>query len=62
MTPVMHDVTGVNDTGDMLRQCHLHRQIHALPVSLTPPNACFAGVNDTSEEFFAGVVDTGEAL
>jgi hypothetical protein len=23
---------------------------------------CFAGVNDTSEEFFAGVVDTGEAL
>jgi hypothetical protein len=22
MTPVMHDVTGVNDTGDMLRRCH----------------------------------------
>ncbi len=22
MTPVMHDITGVNDTGDMLRRCH----------------------------------------
>jgi hypothetical protein len=22
MTPVMHDVTGVNNTGDMLRWCH----------------------------------------
>jgi hypothetical protein len=22
MTLVMHDVTGVNDTGDMLRRCH----------------------------------------
>ncbi len=22
MTPVMQDVTGVNDTGDMLRRCH----------------------------------------
>jgi hypothetical protein len=22
MTLVMHDVTGVNNTGDMLRQCH----------------------------------------
>jgi hypothetical protein len=22
MTPVMHDVTDVNDTGDMLRGCH----------------------------------------
>ncbi len=22
MTPVMHDVTGVNDTGDMLCGCH----------------------------------------
>jgi hypothetical protein len=22
MTTVMHDVTGVNDTGDMLRRCH----------------------------------------
>jgi hypothetical protein len=22
MTPVMHDVTSVNDTGDMLRRCH----------------------------------------
>jgi hypothetical protein len=21
-TPVMHDVTGVNDTGDMLHRCH----------------------------------------
>ncbi len=62
MTPLMHDVTGVNDPGDMLRRCHLHRQIHASPVSLTPVNACFAGVNDTGEEFFAGVVDTGEAL
>jgi hypothetical protein len=31
-------------------------------VSLTPANACFVGVNDTGEEFFAGVVDTGEAL
>jgi hypothetical protein len=30
-------------------------------VSLTPANACFAGVNDTGEEFFAGVVDIGEA-
>jgi hypothetical protein len=62
MTPVMHDVTGVNDTGDMLCRCHWHRQIHASPVSLTPVNACFAGVNDTGEEFFAGVVDIGEAL
>ncbi len=59
---MMHDVTGVNDTYDMLRQCHWHRQIHASPVSLTPANACFAGVNDTGEEFFDGIVDTGEAL
>jgi hypothetical protein len=59
---VMHDVTGVNDTGDMHCRCQGHRQIHALPVSLTPANAYFAGVNDTGEEFFAGVVDTGEAL
>jgi hypothetical protein len=22
LTPVMHDITGVNDTGDMLHQCH----------------------------------------
>jgi hypothetical protein len=22
MTPVMHDITGVNDNGDMLRRCH----------------------------------------
>jgi hypothetical protein len=22
MTPVMHDVTGVNETGDMLCRCH----------------------------------------
>jgi hypothetical protein len=58
MTPAIHDVTGVNATGDM----HWHRQIHASPVSLTPANACFASVNDTGEEFFAGVVDTGEAL
>ncbi len=62
ITPVMHDITGVNDTGDMLRRCHWHRQIHASPVSLTPANACFAGVNDTGGKFFAGVVDTGEAL
>ncbi len=62
MTPVMHDVTGVNDTGDMFCRFHWHRQIHASPVSLTPANACFAGVNDTGEEFFAGVIDTGEAL
>ncbi len=27
-------------------------------MSLTPANTCFASVNDTSEEFFAGVVDT----
>jgi hypothetical protein len=53
MTPVMHDVTGVIDTG---------KYVHASPVSLTPVNACFAGVNDTGEEFFPGVVDTGEAL
>jgi hypothetical protein len=34
----------------------------ASPVSLTPANTCFAGVNDTGEYFFAGVVDTGQAL
>ncbi len=62
MTPVMHDFTGVNDTDDMLHRCHWQRQIHALPVSLTPANACFGGVNDTGEEFFAGVVDIREAL
>jgi hypothetical protein len=42
--------------------------MHASPVSLTPANACFAGVNDIGEEFFAGgeelftgVNDTGNA-
>jgi hypothetical protein len=37
MTPVMHDVTSVNDTGD------------ASPVSLTPANTCIAGVIDTGK-------------
>ncbi len=36
MTPVMHDITGVNDPGDMLRRCQWHQQIHASPVSMTP--------------------------
>ncbi len=52
MTPVTC-FPGVIDTG---------KYMLASPVSLTPANACFASVNDTGEEFLAGVVDTGEAL
>jgi hypothetical protein len=57
MTPVMHDATGVNDTGDMLRQCHWHRQIHASPVSLTPVK-----LFKTVKVSLTGVIDTGEEL
>jgi hypothetical protein len=31
-------------------------------VSLTLAIACFVGANDSGEKFFAGVIDTGEAL
>jgi hypothetical protein len=68
MTLVMHDVTGVNDTGDMLRRCHWHRQIHASPVSMTPAKlsktvkVSLTGVVDTGEELLTGVNDTGNVV
>jgi hypothetical protein len=55
-------ISGVNDTGNAKKTCitgvidtgevgdvYFTPAMHALPLSLTPANACFAGVNDTGE-------------
>jgi hypothetical protein len=68
MTLVMHDVTSVNDTGDMLRRCHWHRHIHALPVSMTPVRNFLpvsltpVKLSKTVKVSLTGVVDTGKKL
>ncbi len=68
MTSVMHDVTGVNDTGDMLHRCHWHRRMHALPVSMTPVRN-FLPVSLTPVKLskkvqvsLTDVIDTGKEL
>jgi hypothetical protein len=74
MTLVMHDITGVNDIGDMLSRCHWHQQTHASPVSMTPVSN-FLPVSLTPvkisktvkvsltdvKELLTGVNDTGNA-
>jgi hypothetical protein len=61
LKPAKTCIASVIDTSEV-GDVYFTPAMHALPVSLTPANACFAGVNDTGEEFFAGVIDTGEAL
>jgi hypothetical protein len=62
LTPAKTCIAGVIDTGEV-GDVYFTPAMHALPVSLTPANACFAGVGIfVGEEFFAGVIDTGEAL